>query len=92
MGTLIHKAIELDFFGVAAPISLVSIPIVLILVHSVHTWLTNKKVDKMTDKNVKIPSELLVETILIIIGVGGFTLIYTQHITSRLNLLKLKTI
>lgn len=71
MGTLIYKAIELDFFGVAAPISLISIPIVFLVVFSVHTWLTNKKVDKMMGKDVKIPSELLVETILIIIGVGG---------------------
>lgn len=81
MGTLIHKAIELDFFGVAAPISLISMPIVLIIVHSAHIWLTNKKVDKMIDKNVKVPSDSLVTTILLIIGVGGpiliSTLIYT---------------
>ena len=75
MGTLIYKAIELDFFGVAAPISLISIPIVFLIVFSVHTWLTNKKVDKMMGKDVKIPSELLVEAILIIIGVGAPLLI-----------------
>ena len=75
MGTLIYKAIELDFFGVAAPISLISIPIVFLIAFSAHTWLTNKKVDKMIDKNVKVPSELLIEAILIIIGVGGPILI-----------------
>lgn len=81
MGTLIHKAIELDFFGVMAPIAVISMPIVLIIVNSVHTWLQNKKIDKMMGKNVKIPSDLLVTTILLIIGVGGpiliSTLIYT---------------
>lgn len=75
MGTLIYKAIELDFFGIAAPISILSIPIIFLIVFAVHTWLTNKKVDKMIDKNVKVPSELLVEAILIIIGVGAPTLI-----------------
>ena len=75
MGTLIHKAIELDFFGVAAPISLISIPIVFLITFNTHIWITNKKVDKMIDKNVKVPSELLVEAILIIIGVGGPILI-----------------
>ena len=75
METLIHKAIGIDFFGVAAPISLISMPIVFLIAFNAHTWITNKKIDKMIDKNVKIPSESLVEAILIIIGVGGPILI-----------------
>lgn len=75
MGTLIHKAIELDFFGVAAPISILSIPIIFLIAYSVHVWITNKKIDKMAGKDVKVPSDSLVTTILLIIGVGGPTLI-----------------
>ena len=102
MGTLIYKAIELDFFGVAAPISLISIPIVFLIAFNAHTWITNKKIDKMIDKNVKVPSESLVEAILIIIGVGGpiliSMLIYTKlteikdHVMIHDNKLTIKSL
>ena len=71
MGTLIHKAIELDFFGVAAPISLISIPIIFLVVFSVHVWIANKKIDKMAGRDVKVPSESLVEALLIVMAIVG---------------------
>lgn len=71
MGTLIHKAIELDFFGVAAPISILSIPIIFLIAYSVHVSITNKKIDKMAGKDVKIPSEPLVEALLIVMAIVG---------------------
>ena len=71
MGTLIHKAIELDFFGVAAPISILSIPIIFLIAYSVHVWITNKKIDKMAGKDVKVPSEPLVEALLIVMAIVG---------------------
>lgn len=75
MGTLIHKAIEINFSSIMASIFVVSLPIVLIIIHSTYTWLTNKKIDKLMDKNIKIPSDPLVTTILLIIGIGGPILI-----------------
>jgi hypothetical protein len=75
MGTLIHKAIEISFSSIMVSIFVVSLPIVLIIIHSTYTWLTNKKVDKMIDKNVKVPSDSLITTILLIIGIGGPILI-----------------
>ncbi len=71
MGTLIQKAIELDFFGVAAPISILSIPIIFLIAYSVHVWITNKKIDKMMSKDVKVPSEPLVEALLIVMAIVG---------------------
>ena len=56
-------------------IFVVSLPIVLIIIHSTYTWLTNKKIDKLMDKNIKIPSDPLVTTTLLIIGIGGPILI-----------------
>lgn len=70
MGTLIHKVIEISFFSIMVSIFVISLPIVLIIIHSTYTWLTNKKIDKLMDKNIKIPSDSLVTTILLIIGVG----------------------
>ena len=58
-----------------ASIFVVSLPIVLIIIHSTYTWLTNKKIDKLMDKNIKIPSDPLVTTTLLIIGIGGPILI-----------------
>ena len=75
MGTLIHKAIEISFSSIMLSIFVISTPITLIIVHSTYTWLTDKKVDKLMDKNVKIPSDSLVTTILLIIGIGGPILI-----------------
>lgn len=75
MGTLIHKAIEINFSSIMVSIFVVSLPIVLIIIHSTYTWLTNKKIDKLMDKNIKIPSDPLVTTILLIIGIGGPILI-----------------
>lgn len=75
MGTLIHKAIEISFSSIMVSIFVISLPIVLIIIHSTYTWLTNKKIDKIMDKNIKIPSDSLVTTILLIIGVGGPILI-----------------
>lgn len=75
MGTLIHKAIELDFSSIMVSIFVISLPIVLIVIHSTYTWLTNKKIDKHMGKNVKVPSDSLVTTILLIIGIGGPILI-----------------
>lgn len=75
MGTLIHKAIEINFSSIMISIFVVSLPIVLIIIHSTYTWLTNKKIDKLMDKNIKIPSDPLVTTILFIIGIGGPILI-----------------
>lgn len=75
MGTLIHKAIEISFSSIMVSIFVISLPIVLIIIHSTYTWLTNKKIDKLMDKNIKIPSDSLVTTILLIIGVGGPILI-----------------
>ena len=71
MGTLIHKAIELDFFGVAAPIFILSIPIIFLIVFSVHIWITNKKIDKIAGKDAKVPSEPLVEVLLIVMAIVG---------------------
>lgn len=71
MGTLIHKAIELDFFGVAAPISILSIPIIFLIAYSVHVWITNKKIDKMAGEDVKVPSEPLIEALLIVMAIVG---------------------
>lgn len=75
MGTLIHKAIEISFSSIMVSIFVVSLPIVLIIIHSTYTWLTNKKIDKLMDKNIKVPSDSLVTTILLIIGIGGPILI-----------------
>ena len=75
MGTLIHKAIEISFSSIMVSIFVVSLPIVFIIIHSTYTWLTNKKIDKLMDKNIKIPSDPLVTTILLIIGIGGPILI-----------------
>lgn len=75
METLIHKAIEISFSSIMVSIFVISLPIVLIIIHSTYTWLTNKKIDKLMDKNIKIPSDSLVTTILLIIGVGGPILI-----------------
>lgn len=75
MGTLIHKAIEISFSSIMVSIFVISLPIVLIIIHSTYTWLTNKKIDKLMDKNIKIPSDSLVTTILLIIGIGGPILI-----------------
>lgn len=75
MGTLIHKAIELNFLDVMLSIFVISTPITLIIVHSTYTWLTDKKVDKLMDKNIKVPSDSLVTTTLLIIGIGGPILI-----------------
>ena len=75
MGTLIHKAIEISFSSIMVSIFVVSLPIVLIIIHSTYTWLTNKKIDKLMDKNIKIPSDPIVTTILLIIGIGGPILI-----------------
>lgn len=75
MGTLIHKAIEINFSSIMVSIFVVSLPIVLIIIHSTYTWLTNKKIDKLMDKNIKIPSDPLVTTTLLIIGIGGPILI-----------------
>lgn len=75
MGTLIHKAIELNFLDIMLSIFVISTPVILIIIHSTYTWLTNKKIDKLMDKNIKIPSDSLVTTILLIIGIGGPILI-----------------
>ena len=75
MGTLIHKAIEISFSSIMVSIFVVSLPIILIIIHSTYTWLTNKKIDKLMDKNIKIPSDSLVTAILLIIGIGGPILI-----------------
>lgn len=75
MGALIHKAIEIDFSSIMVSIFVISLPIVLIIIHSTYTWLTNKKIDKLMDKNIKVPSDSLVTTILLIIGIGGPILI-----------------
>ena len=75
MGTLIHKAIGIDFSSIMVSIFVISMPVVLIIIHSTYTWLTNKKIDKLMDKNIKIPSDSLVTTILLIIGIGGPILI-----------------
>ena len=75
MGTLIHKAIGIDFSSIMMSIFVISLPIVLIVIHSTYTWLTNKKIDKSMGENVKVPSDSLVTTTLLIIGIGGPILI-----------------
>lgn len=71
MEALIQKAIHLTFLGILAPVSIASMPVVFLIVFSIHTWITNKKIDRMTNKNVKIPSEPLIEAMLIIIAIAG---------------------
>ena len=71
METLIEKSIKFTFLDILAPVSILSIPIVFLIVFSVHTWIQNKKIDKMIDKDIKVPSEPLAEAILIGIAVAG---------------------
>lgn len=75
MGTLIYKAIGIDFSSIMVSIFVITTPVILIIIHSTYTWLTNKKIDKLMDKNIKVPSDSLVTTILLIIGIGGPILI-----------------
>ena len=71
MGALIHKAIEIDFSSIMVSIFVISTPVILIIIHSTYTWLTNKKIDKLMDKNIKVPSEPLVEALLIVMAIVG---------------------